>query len=445
MGSDRAAHNDQVYAVAAGETPPADAAGVAPSWQRSANDYGVDPAATVAPRILTAKELKDARGPLEPLIASARGELDGLYKLVGPAGYTVLLTDDKGIAVECRADHAQADAFKYWGISLGGVWTESVEGTNGIGTAIAEVRPVTIHTTEHFRARHIGLSCSGAPIFDPNGKLISVLDVSAYNPALSAGAHALTGALTVAAARAVEERFFREQFRRYWIVALALPGESGFGALLAVDDGRMVLGANRCARDRLRLRDDALAAGLSLWSIAQRDARLFRRGDGGDVPTRIMLVASGEECPALVTPPELRFGAYDNAFHARPRSDLLSTVRDLVIEAPQARGGLPNATLRRVKDYVEAHLAEPIELATLADVAGVSLFHFARAFKQSTGMTPHHYLVQKRVERAQSLLSQSDRTLSEIALTTGFADQSHLTRRFRQVVGITPSEFRRSH
>ena len=60
-------------------------------------------------------------------------------------------------------------------------------------------------------------------------------------------------------------------------------------------------------------------------------------------------------------------------------------------------------------------------------------------------MTPHHYLVQKRVERAQSLLAQSDRTLSEIALTAGFADQSHLTRRFRQVVGITPSEFRRSH
>ena len=355
------------------------------------------------------------------------------------------MTDENGIVIDYRADQTQADAFKYWGIWLGGVWTESVEGTNGIGTAIAEGRAVTIHANEHFRARHIGLSCSGAPIFDPNGKLVSVLDVSAYNPALSAGAHALTGALTVTAARAVEERFFREHFRRYWIVALALPGESGIGALLAVDDARTVVGANRCARDRLRLRDDALAAGLSLWSLIQRDARLFRRRDGSDVPTRMMLVASGEECPSLVTPPEARFDAYDSAFHARPRSDLLSTVRALVVKAPQSRGGLPNASLRRVKDYVDAHLAEPIELATLADVAGVSLFHFARAFKQSSGMTPHHYLVQKRVERAQSLLAQSDRTLSEIALTAGFADQSHLTRRFRQVVGITPSEFRRSH
>jgi len=106
---------------------------------------------------------------------------------------------------------------------LGGVWSEAIEGTNGIGTCIAEERPVTIHRGQHFRSRHINLSCSGAPVFDVDGRLMAVLDVSAIDPELSERAHALTGALTVNSARSIEERFFRERFRREWIVAVALP------------------------------------------------------------------------------------------------------------------------------------------------------------------------------------------------------------------------------
>jgi AraC-like DNA-binding protein len=119
-------------------------------------------------------------------------------------------------------------------------------------------------------------------------------------------------------------------------------------------------------------------------------------------------------------------------------------VRDIVVHAPPARGGLPPATLRRLRDYVEAHLAENIELSMLASLAGLSIYHFAHQFKHSTGLTPHYYLIQKRVERAQRLLAESSLTLSEIALAAGFVDQSHFTRRFRQIVGVTPHEFRRA-
>jgi transcriptional regulator GlxA family with amidase domain len=98
--------------------------------------------------------------------------------------------------------------------------------------------------------------------------------------------------------------------------------------------------------------------------------------------------------------------------------------------------------MRRVREYVELHLSENIDLPTLAAVAGLSMDHFARQFKQSAGVTPHHYLTKKRVGRAQEMLAETDLSLSEIAYATGFSDQSHLARHFRYVVGTTPREFR---
>src|SRR5438132_2961280 len=112
-------------------------------------------------------------------------------KMGGRQDTSSSLCDDKGFAVDHRGNQIEADQFKQWGTWLGGVWSEEAEGTNGIGTCIAEERPVTIHQSQHFRARHISLSCSGAPIFDDDGKLAAVLDVSSIDPQLSERSHAL--------------------------------------------------------------------------------------------------------------------------------------------------------------------------------------------------------------------------------------------------------------
>jgi AraC-like DNA-binding protein len=325
------------------------------------------------------------------------------------------------------------------------VWSEEVEGTNGIGTCIVEERPITVHRGQHFRSRHINLSCSGAPVFGADGRLMAVLDVSAIDPELSERAHALTGVLTVRSARAIEERFFRAHFRREWIVAVAPPEGAVVGMLLAVDGNQRIVGANRVARRSLLLDDRGLQSGIGLWTIFERDLDLFRRKDRTDICKRLLLAGSNDSRPALVTPPDQIVGASRNptdiSLHTRPRLDSIDTLLKLP-PASHAHGGLPTGTMRRVREYVDVHLSQSINLAMLAAVAGLSMHHFAREFKQSFGVTPHHYLTQKRVERAQEMLAQTDLSLSEIAYATGFSDQSHLARHFRHVLGTTPREFR---
>jgi AraC-like DNA-binding protein len=437
-------HLDRIGALAERRELPSADDEIATSWQRCVTSYGVDPESNESPRVLTQGELKRLQEPLAKLIFDARDELDRLHSVVRQARYVVLLCDDQGVAVDHRGNPAEADEFKYWGTWLGGVWTEDVEGTNGIGTCIIDERPVTVHRSQHFRERHASLSCSGAPIFDVEGKLAAVLDVSSIDPNLSEQSHALTGALTQASARAIQERSFREGFRQAWIVAIAPP--DGGAMLIAVDRDQRLIGADRNARALLARGQHSLETGVGLWALFERQVTLFRRKDDCDVTATLTPVGTAELWPALITPPAASASkTWCNpetaGLYTRPRLDAIGRAPQLALP-DRARGGLPPGVLRRVRDYIETHLAENIGLETLAATADLSMFHFARAFKQSQGMTPHAYLLQRRIERAQELLTGTELPLSVIALATGFSDQSHLARQFRERVGMAPSAFR---
>lgn len=93
--------------------------------------------------------------------------------------------------------------------------------------------------------------------------------------------------------------------------------------------------------------------------------------------------------------------------------------------------------LKRLKDYVLAHLDDPLEVSTLAGLAGRSPFHFSRVFTRSVGMTPHRYVVHLRLQRAVELVREGRWSFAEIAARTGFADQSHLSRWVRRVRGVS--------
>jgi len=122
---------------------------------------------------------------------------------------------------------------------------------------------------------------------------------------------------------------------------------------------------------------------------------------------------------------------------------------DLLPDGPMlsgrlARGGLAGWQLRRVAEHVDTCLHGPIFTSTLAEVAQLSTGHFCRAFKTSTGETPHAYVIRQRIRRAQLLMRETRDTLSQIACACGLSDQAHLTRLFRRLLGTTPNSWRRT-
>ncbi len=111
-----------------------------------------------------------------------------------------------------------------------------------------------------------------------------------------------------------------------------------------------------------------------------------------------------------------------------------------------SRGGaLTPGNRQCIEEFIDAHLDEPLTIADMASHIRLSPSHFSRSFRATLRMTPHSYLMLRRLTKAQALMATSDMPLSQIALATGFSDQSHLSRRFHEKLGLTPSSFRRQH
>ena len=106
------------------------------------------------------------------------------------------------------------------------------------------------------------------------------------------------------------------------------------------------------------------------------------------------------------------------------------------------RGGLSPARLKRVLEYIDFNLADSLNLDKLAEVAGLNLYHFARGFRQSTGLSPHQHVLRRRIERAKEFLRDSRLSVLEASARTGFVDQSHFSKVFRRITGFAPSKYR---
>jgi AraC family transcriptional regulator len=123
-------------------------------------------------------------------------------------------------------------------------------------------------------------------------------------------------------------------------------------------------------------------------------------------------------------------------------STLLRQHSSVPIQIPDARGGIPLPRMRRLLQYIEMHLDSDLRLEQLAAEIGVSPFHFAHVFRASTGLTPHQYVLQQRVERAMTLLRIPHLSVAEIAASTGFSSATNFVRSFRARTGATPGEWR---
>lgn len=266
-GQAERAHAEQIRAALEGGMAARSA--IAASWRRSMTLYGLDPETHRPPRSLSATELRLARERMEPLIRLAGPGLDRLFQMVGGIGCCVMLTDRDGIPLERRGLCGDDRQFREWGLWTGTVWSEEAEGTNGIGTCLAEQRPLTVHRDQHFHSRNAALSCTTVPIFDPEGQLAAALDVSSCRADLTEALTGLIATATAEAARRIEERQFRQAFPRARVV---LADDRAAGALLAIDADDLVVGATRAARQALGLTAERLRRPLAAADLLGAEA-----------------------------------------------------------------------------------------------------------------------------------------------------------------------------
>jgi sigma-54 dependent transcriptional regulator, acetoin dehydrogenase operon transcriptional activator AcoR len=204
-------HADRVLRVAQGmaaEGPAGLNESIGDSWRRCVRDYSLDPVRVYSPAVISTGDLRGRQVQHEQLIQIASAEMDSLYDQICGSGYALLLTDASGVILCEKIDSTLKSLFRSAGLLVGADWSELHEGTNGIGTCITVDRPVTVHRTEHFRARHIGLSCSGAPIHDPSGSLLAVLDASTVDARDTRASQAHTMALVNMSAQLIEKCIF---------------------------------------------------------------------------------------------------------------------------------------------------------------------------------------------------------------------------------------------
>ncbi|QIO36142.1 sigma-54-dependent Fis family transcriptional regulator [Bradyrhizobium sp. 1(2017)] len=262
---------------------------IANSWRRCLVNHKLDPARQGPPQTLTEAEIRHVAEPMEETIRLATPELDDLARVLREAGYCVNLADANATMLFSRLPgEADARMFLDWKIYTGSNFAETFEGTNGLGTALAEEKPILVHRDEHFRAQWHMFSCAVAPLFDQAGRLAGAINITSCREDLERAAHQLALAVTMEATRRMEGAIFRSHFRNAWIATV--PGDGGSG-LIAYDDDRRIVGACRSARALLSLTDGMIASGIDLsryikFDHAARgaDERIeLRRADGSSL------------------------------------------------------------------------------------------------------------------------------------------------------------------
>lgn len=227
------------------------------SWERCLDNYSLDPDNSREPVVIERQTLVDHQDYVRELLGNfVEEEMSLLYQRIAGSGYSVILTDRDGIILNYVGDPALTDQFIKAGLRPGAVWSEKQEGTNGIGTCLYEKEPVTIYRDEHFRSCHTQLTCSASPIFDSQGDLLAILDVSSVNSRDSKQVHQHTGALVKMSAKLIENLGFLRQWRHQWVLRFhsraEYVGHVGEG-LIAVNESGDILAINQNALTQLGL------------------------------------------------------------------------------------------------------------------------------------------------------------------------------------------------
>jgi sigma-54 dependent transcriptional regulator, acetoin dehydrogenase operon transcriptional activator AcoR len=214
-------HIDRVRGAIEGRLPApaaADAQRLMSSWQRSYEQYRLDPGSVVGPRVLTSAELREVQGKEEAFLRASGQCLTRLHEMIRVADYCVLLTDAHGVTIDYRLERDRRGDFKHAGLYIGSCWSEREEGTCAVANVLTDLAPITVHKIDHFRAAFTTLTCSASPIFAPTGELIGVLDASAVQSPDHRDSQRLVFQLVRQSAALIEDGYFLNQTTQHWVL-----------------------------------------------------------------------------------------------------------------------------------------------------------------------------------------------------------------------------------
>jgi len=248
--AEQAAHIDELVRVAVGETSARDAI-IHQSWLRCVSEHRLDPVTLRDAHIVTSGRLREHRAAMDEFLHTARFGMETLYRQIAGLGYVLLLTDAKGITVDFIGDPTFNNMLCKAGLYLGADWNEPYAGTCAVGTCIATEEALTVHQSDHFDATHIPLTCTAAPVFDPDGRLAAVLDISALRSPEPKASQFLALQLVKSFAHKIENANLLNRFRHEWIIKLSSSAEFADvdpDYVMAVDGNGRIIGFNSQVR-----------------------------------------------------------------------------------------------------------------------------------------------------------------------------------------------------
>lgn len=319
------AHGKLVMSVVAGARQSAVTVDdhVLASWKRCVGDYHLDAARPPKTAFVEHGELRDRQERNSILLEIARSEMANLYQQVAGTGYSILLTDIDGVVLNYVGDPVFTSAAAHTGLQAGAIWKENVQGTNGIGTCLVEKRPLVIHQSDHFFEKNTRLTCSAAPIFDPAGRLVAVLDASSE----SRMAQQHTMVLVNMSAQLIENRLFLSAMRDHYVLRFHSRPEFvstlGEGALAFDTEGR-IRAANRSALFQLNQEDPDALLGRPLEEVfnIRPDAALEQAHGPASKPVPLHETRQGRRFFASLQPPAA--GSATRHHSSRVRSSMSS-------------------------------------------------------------------------------------------------------------------------
>lgn len=276
MLSDQRSHIDVVMKVAERGIAVQDASRhevvIRESWLRCVQEHRLDPTRMQEAVILPAPRLREHQDQMDEFLHIARHGLEALYHQVAGLGYVVLLTDAKGITVDFIGDLRLDFSLRKAGLYLGADWSEAHAGTCGVGTCISTGQALTVHLDDHFDATHIPLTCTTSPIYDSQGQLIGVLDISALSSPKPKESQALALQLVKLFTRQIEDAAFLHRHRKHWILRLSaapqfLDVNPEF--LLALNASGQIVGHNRGAQLGMGTADGSTLIGQSMSDLLE--------------------------------------------------------------------------------------------------------------------------------------------------------------------------------